>query len=125
MFGDESTVIKASYGRPLLLGIEGSGREAFPTVQATLNSCFPGFYLFIYLVIFWFFFIRQHYPELSAGKMGEPKFSDEGGGATVISSSIDPVVVVSEGTGKTANIEGAKAREVHNVSNRGFLPFEF
>lgn len=32
-------------------------------------------------------------------------------------TSIKPVVVVSEGIGKTANIEGAKAKEVHNVSN--------
>lgn len=31
-------------------------------------------------------------------------------------SSIKPTLVVSEGIGKTANITGAKAKEVHNVS---------
>jgi len=33
------------------------------------------------------------------------------------SATIEPIVVVSEGTGKTANLEGAKAKEVFNVSN--------
>lgn len=32
-------------------------------------------------------------------------------------TSAKPALVVSEGIGKTGNIEGAKAKEVHNVSN--------
>ncbi|KAI0540303.1 putative MFS lactose permease [Xylaria digitata] len=46
--------------------------------------------------------------------MDDSKLSNGGGGATV-SASIEPVIVVSEGAGKTANIEGAKAKEVQNA----------
>jgi hypothetical protein len=45
--------------------------------------------------------------------MGATEHNDRATTAT----SIEPVIVVSEGLGKTANIEGAKAKEVHNVSN--------
>lgn len=44
--------------------------------------------------------------------MGNEKLGDAGIGTT---HSVEPVVVVSEGSGKTANIEGAKAKEVHNA----------
>ncbi|KAI0408462.1 putative MFS lactose permease [Xylaria palmicola] len=46
--------------------------------------------------------------------MNESKSSEGDGGAT-ITHSIEPVVVVSEGTGKTANISGAKAKGVQNA----------
>ncbi|KAI1271387.1 putative MFS lactose permease [Xylaria sp. FL0933] len=47
--------------------------------------------------------------------MGQPAVDHVGNGGATISTSIEPVVVVSEGAGKTANIEGAKAKEVHNA----------
>lgn len=47
--------------------------------------------------------------------MDDSKLGHGGGGATV-STSIEPVVIVSEGAGKTANISGAKAKGVQNVS---------
>jgi hypothetical protein len=48
-----------------------------------------------------------------------------------VSSAIEPTIIVSEGHGKTANIAGAKAREVHNVSilesrlKRGIVFWDF
>ncbi|KAI1758124.1 lactose permease [Xylaria castorea] len=49
--------------------------------------------------------------------MGHSRLSDDGGATITGISSIDPepIVVVSEGSGKTANISGAKAKEVHNA----------
>ncbi|KAI1353792.1 putative MFS lactose permease [Xylaria sp. FL0043] len=47
--------------------------------------------------------------------MGQSAIDHVGNGGAKISTSIEPVVVVSEGAGKTANIEGAKAKEVHNA----------
>ena len=44
------------------------------------------------------------------------RMSDSRQGDRAAAPSIQPVVVVSEGIGKTANIEGAKAKEVFNVS---------
>jgi hypothetical protein len=41
---------------------------------------------------------------------------------TATSATIEPVVVVHEGTGKTANISGAKEKEVHNVSAPNYRP---
>ncbi|KAI0905845.1 putative MFS lactose permease [Ustulina deusta] len=46
--------------------------------------------------------------------MDDSKLGHGGGGATV-STSIEPVVIVSEGAGKTANISGAKAKGVQNA----------
>lgn len=45
--------------------------------------------------------------------MADEKLGEIGLGAT-ISTTVEPVVV--EGAGKTANIEGAKAKQVQNVS---------
>ncbi|KAI0434177.1 putative MFS lactose permease [Xylaria sp. FL1042] len=47
--------------------------------------------------------------------MGQPTIDHVGNGSATVSTSIEPVVIVSEGSGKTANIEGAKAKEVHNA----------
>ena len=44
--------------------------------------------------------------------MADEKLGEIGLGAT-ISTTVEPVV---EGAGKTANIEGAKAKQVQNVS---------
>lgn len=44
--------------------------------------------------------------------MGNEKPGDAGVSTT---HTVEPVVVVSEGSGKTANIEGATAKEVHNA----------
>ncbi|RWA13939.1 hypothetical protein EKO27_g1149 [Xylaria grammica] len=46
--------------------------------------------------------------------MADSKLRNGDGGATA-PTSIEPVIVVSEGAGKTANIEGAKAKEVQNA----------
>ncbi|KAI1310571.1 putative MFS lactose permease [Xylaria venustula] len=47
--------------------------------------------------------------------MGNPTVQHAGGDGATVSTSIEPVVIVSEGVGKTANLSGARAKEVKNA----------